>query len=923
MNFVVGQRWLCHADPELGLGVVSALDIRRVTLHFPAVGEDRTYATENAPLSRVAYREGETIRVREDLELTVTAVNELRGLLIYSGIDAAGEEHVAPELQLNAHVQLTTPLQRLTSGQTDSLAAFQLRAETFKHIERQQLSPVAGLLGARTSLLPHQIYIAAEVAQRYAPRVLLADEVGLGKTIEAGLILHQQLHTGRAGRVLIVVPTPLLHQWLVEMLRRFNLRFAIFDGDRVSALREENPDNNPFDSEQLVLCSLEWLCGDEESQQLAQDAGWDLLIVDEAHHLHWSEPNGGSADYRCVEALAARSAGVLLLTATPEQAGIESHFARLRLLDPARYNNLTDFKKQEANYQNLNSLVQQLLEQPGQIPAEIKQYLGTADTSDTDVVIRQLLDRHGTGRVLFRNTRAAVAGFPERHVHAYPLPRPDIYARGALYPEAEHSANKWLASDPRVGWLEQQLKKLRPAKTLVICAHADTAIALEQQLHLRAGIRCAAFHEGLSIIERDRAAAWFAEQELGAQALVCSEIGSEGRNFQFAQHLVLFDLPLNPDLLEQRIGRLDRIGQGPRIDIHVPYLEDSAQSVLFHWYHEGVDLFRQSFSAGFALYEFFAERLHRQMQDPDDNLDALVSETHARVAETRIALQQGRDALLELGSCNRVVAQTHIDAIEAEESSGVLAGYMERLWDYFGVDCDEISTHSFSLRRSDHMLTGDFPELGEDGLAICFDRTQALSREDMAFLSWEHPMVTGAIDIIATTEHGNACVASISIKGLQPGTLLLEAVHTVSCAAPRELGLQKFLPATPVRTLVDISGKSLGEVLSHDRLNTLCKPLPRNTAQAVVKQLHGEIQQLLAHNNRIAETQLPTIVAAATARMQNELRGESERLCALQTVNPAIRDEEITFFERQLEAGESALQKAGLQLQALRLVVNA
>src|SRR5690606_12771394 len=219
-------------------------------------------------------------------------------------VDRDGREQVAPELQLSAHVQLTTPLQRLTSGQVDSLAAYQLRAETFAHLDRQQRSPVAGLLGARTSLLPHQVYIAAEVAQRYAPRVLLADEVGLGKTIEAGLILHQQLHTGRASRVLIVVPTPLLHQWLVEMLRRFNLRFAIFDGERFAALREENPDDNPFDSEQLVLCALEWLCDDDSAQQYASAAGWDLLIVDEAHHLHWHEDSGGSADYRCVEALA-------------------------------------------------------------------------------------------------------------------------------------------------------------------------------------------------------------------------------------------------------------------------------------------------------------------------------------------------------------------------------------------------------------------------------------------------------------------------------------------------------------------------------------------------------------------------------------------------------------------------------------------
>ncbi len=100
----------------------------------------------------------------------------------------------------------------------------------------------------------------------------------------------------------------------------------------------------------------------------------------------------------------------------------------------------------------------------------------------------------------------------------------------------------------------------RSQKVLVICAKATTALQLEQVLREREGIRAAVFHEGMSIIERDRAAARFAEEDTGAQVLLCSEIGSEGRNFQFASNLVMFDLPFNPDLLEQRIGRLDRIG---------------------------------------------------------------------------------------------------------------------------------------------------------------------------------------------------------------------------------------------------------------------------------------------------------------------------------------------------------------------------
>jgi len=166
--------------------------------------------------------------------------------------------------------------------------------------------------------------------------------VGLGKTIEAGLILHQQLLTERAHRILIVVPETLVHQWLVEMLRRFNLYFSVFDEARCQAIIESNEQDNPFHAEQLILCSLDFLVEHEEHLQQALDGEWDLLVIDEAHHLQWS-PEHASPEYNLVEQLANVTKGVLLLTATPEQLGKESHFARLRLLDPNRFPDFNQF----------------------------------------------------------------------------------------------------------------------------------------------------------------------------------------------------------------------------------------------------------------------------------------------------------------------------------------------------------------------------------------------------------------------------------------------------------------------------------------------------------------------------------------------------------------------------------------------------
>src|SRR6185436_9202435 len=149
------------------------------------------------------------------------------------------------------------------------------------------------------------------------------------------------------------------------------------------------------------------------------------------------------------------------------------------------------------------------------------------------------------------------------------------------------------------------------------------------------------FHEGMTLVQRDRSAAWFAEKN-GARLLVCSEIGSEGRNFQFAHHLVLFDLPLDPGLLEQRLGRLDRIGQREEIRVHVPVIPGSHLEVMARWYHEGLDAFQEHLPGAGELFDLYGARLrdlasraHRDRRTLPAELDrflATVREARAEVA---------------------------------------------------------------------------------------------------------------------------------------------------------------------------------------------------------------------------------------------------------------------------------------------------
>ena len=354
-RIVAGQRWVSTSEPELGLGVLLESQGNRVVILFTTANEKRMFAVDSAPILRVRFKVGDEILIHTGETMIIDRVEDKDGLLIYH----QGDQSVS-EGELDDSISFSKPDDRLLGGQVDDLRTFNLRIESLFRSSKIRKSPVRGFLGGRVDLIPHQIAIAREVSSRLAPRVLLADEVGLGKTIEACLILHRLHLTGRADRVLILLPEPLVHQWFVELLRRFNLLFAIFDEERCQSISGENP----FLENQLILCSQDFLLDHPERIPQAIGAGWDLLIVDEAHHLEWS-PEESSDGYCLVQALALETASVLLLTATPQQLGAEGHFARLQLLDPHRYNDLEAFLR-ESDYYELVADAIDLIQEGGE-----------------------------------------------------------------------------------------------------------------------------------------------------------------------------------------------------------------------------------------------------------------------------------------------------------------------------------------------------------------------------------------------------------------------------------------------------------------------------------------------------------------------------------------------------------------------------
>ena len=236
-SYVVGQRFVSEAEPEIGLGCVEEIANRRVLVRFPASDTVRQYASGSAPIKRVAFRIGDEVEDDAGRKFRVDNVDEAEGILVYRGMGQS-----LAETELAGTLRFSKPEERLLGGHWDAIRTFDLRRRTLMRQHEMRKSLARGFLGARIELIPHQLYISREIATRPLPRALLADEVGLGKTIEAGLIMHRLLRSGQISRVLILVPEPLVHQWFVEMVMGKELR-------RLVALAEVNDHVRPEEIE--------------------------------------------------------------------------------------------------------------------------------------------------------------------------------------------------------------------------------------------------------------------------------------------------------------------------------------------------------------------------------------------------------------------------------------------------------------------------------------------------------------------------------------------------------------------------------------------------------------------------------------------------------------------------------------------------
>ena len=945
-DFLPGQRWFSSAEPELGLGTVLRVLGRQVQLVFAGSDTLRLYAIGNAPLLRAAFRPGDRIQVSGTAKV-VAHIEQCDGLMRYHCADCSFSEG-----ELDAEQPVSQADARLLAGRVDRNDRFELRRETLERRALARSHAGWGVLGARINLIEHQLRVAEIAAERRPPRLLLADEVGLGKTIEACLVIAQALASGRASRVLILVPESLVNQWFVELLRRFNLAFAIYDEERCEALEMSDIGvrRNPFDDEQCIITSVDWLASHSKRAEQALATSWDILLVDEAHHLAWT-PESASPAYQLVESLARQTPGLLLLSATPEQPGLGGHFARLRLLDPARHADLDAFSAEQRGYLALSALAERLLAGDALTTGDMETLaplfpdasddlaarlgrIASGDIAARDSLLTDLIDRHGTGRVMIRHRRVAVGGFPRRVAHVAQLAgNDDEFLPARLHAEFEHDLGDAVDEpahdyrrDPRTDWLLDTLAAIAPAKALLLCRTRAKVQALEEALRERSHheLSIARFHEDMNLLQRDRNAAHFADPD-GARLLIASEIGAEGRNFQFAQHLIFWDMPFHPDMLEQRIGRLDRIGQTGDVHLHASAIVGSAQEVLLRWMHEGLGALEHVVADGRSLLRQFGSELLQVVELDSDarepGMTALIDRSQRVHAELADVVARGRDWLLERVHQRPLAGPDEpslLNLLHDDDAAQIHDDYALRLLESFGVHAEAVGATLWLLDPEYQSIEG-FEELKAGPRAASFDRDTALARDDLLYLRADHPMLLSAQEMLLSSESGNATF--LTDDSLPPRGAVLEAVFVLESIAPAALNLERFLPALPLTVAIDMRLQLRPEFTPSERSRLRAGDRQYDlTSQRKI--LANLIPPMLARAHEEGAARCADYTAAAAMKASAALDSAILRLEALARVNCAVRPEEIQALYHERTQLLIAINNARPRLDALRLIAN-
>jgi superfamily II DNA or RNA helicase len=441
----------------------------------------------------------------------------------------------------------------------------------------------------------YQIETVRKVLKQFRGRVLLADEVGLGKTIEAGMVLKEYLLRGMAARALILTPASMVGQWRQEMETKFGVTFA----STYDRMLRQSPEE--FWAQPRIIASIAAARRDDHFDILRRQV-FDLVIVDEAHHLK----NRTTRNWKLVDALQKRF--LLLLSATPVQNSLVELYNLLTLLKPGIFKTEKEFRSSymapgkprlPANRDRLRDLMRDVMIRNTRSQVDVKLPPRTAVTMKLEPTAEEAACYDQLSNLIAERYQDSTARqrLGLRHLLTSAGSSPDAASTGLLrYLQANKPGDRWTDLSDRYSLLERGCKdnalldliKRNPTeKKIVFVHHLATLEHLDLLLNNEA-LDFALFHGSMTGPEKDAAVVRFRDH---AGLLVTTESGGEGRNLQFANTLINYDLPWNPMAIEQRIGRLHRIGQTRPVFIFNLAVKHTVEEYLLSVLDEKINLF--------------------------------------------------------------------------------------------------------------------------------------------------------------------------------------------------------------------------------------------------------------------------------------------------------------------------------------------
>ena len=970
-------RWTSEAGE--GYGVVSAVDGRRLQVRMDS-GEELTFAWPSEVVERVVFAPGQPVELRGAGQVGVVADHsEVGGRIFYDVTLPGNVRRAIAEDGLRPAV-FTDPMERLRAGQLDGARSTNLRVAATRLLLAHQYDELSALSNARVEIKPHQVAVVHRVATTYPHRFILADEVGLGKTIEAGLLIKELKARGVANRVLVIAPSGIVSQWQFELKTKFNEVFAHYNRDTIRFLQNENPGENVWALRDNVIVSSSFASWDETRRREIALAGWDMVIIDEAHHARrtWQGESKYTETnlYRLAEMLADPELGLtqafLLLTATPMQLHRFELYSLIELLDPTLFPSYDDFESHTDSLAGLNQAVDRVWRARGDQAAlarEVGQWLGQTDAqvaSDLATpegraeIIEELAARHRLSEVMIRNRKKTVGGFQPRVASIWEVrltpAEEDAYWATTDYVRAGYAQSR-LTQNNALGFLMSTFQKLNASSTRALSqsllrraeklerqitpprtvsiddedleevsvdealgdvlaareAHDDalweevralehlvglldnipidskTLVLLKQleelldvgegeqtkvliftqfratQEYLKEHIgepwTVNLFHGQLKPADKDAAVRPFREGT-GPQILISTEAGGEGRNFQFCHVLVNYDLPWNPMKVEQRIGRVDRIGQKSPVTIFnfstLGTIEERVVEVLtqrigvFQQTIGGLDPILGEVESDLKKIFMMAES---EVQRAFDDLDRTIEN---RVREALRAEERLADLIMDTKSLRKDEVEQLLKRRQ-ETTNEDMRRFIVCALSELSVKVDRDRVSGVYQLHFGERFKDLYPQFVKEGATrrVTFEPSVALEYEEVEFLAFGHELVDALVARVCDpTYPGRASHRVILSSELDPTTgWLLVYELELGGMAPRKQLLPVFFgedgePDVEMgATLVELAG-----VGRREEFATIPAAVPPgDTADLESRANHIAIEQLVARQNEMQE----------------------------------------------------------------------